>query len=179
MRTAVFPGDLRTSRAKLSSVTALLRQRDNGPSKVPNDGSARRRRSLTASLQPLYLSSLVDQRNHRQTTHQPSCLRTSPQALAQLMHWLDRPASATSAIHAGPLGAPGRARRCGHLTAAAQPAHAIGLAGRGPEQPAPQPLRLPKCAAVRVNSSQVIWLTSLASVGPRLCGRATAYTSPP
>jgi DNA-binding NarL/FixJ family response regulator len=33
-----FPGDLRTSRAKLSSVTALLRQPDNGSSEAPNEG---------------------------------------------------------------------------------------------------------------------------------------------
>jgi hypothetical protein len=83
MRTAVFPGDPRTSRAKLSSVTACSRQRDNGSSEVPNQGQLKpcalpRRQPIAALPAPL----LICQYSHRQSTHQPYAYRTDPQALA-------------------------------------------------------------------------------------------------
>ena len=95
MRTAVFPGDPRTSRAKLSSVTALPRRRDSGPSKCQNSAAqaaAAPYRQPTAAL-PAHL--LIDQRSHRQSTHQPSCPRTDRQALA-----LSRARQAVEAVQA-------------------------------------------------------------------------------
>jgi hypothetical protein len=95
MRTAVFPGDPRTSRAKLSSVTALPRRRDSGPSKCQNSAAqaaAAPYRQPTAAL-PAHL--LIDQRSHRQSPHQPSCPRTDRQALA-----LSRARQAVEAVQA-------------------------------------------------------------------------------
>jgi hypothetical protein len=80
----------------------------------------------------------------------------------EFMRWLDRPATATSAAHAGRGGAPGRARRRRNL-AAAQPAHAIGLTRGGPEQPACQPLGPPECAEV-LGQQQPGDLTDLARI---------------
>jgi hypothetical protein len=70
MRTAVFPGDPRTSRAKLSSVTALLPTAGSRPVQVPKDRSSSRRRSLRQPTAALPAHLLTYQRSHRQSTHQ-------------------------------------------------------------------------------------------------------------
>jgi hypothetical protein len=150
MRTAVFPGDPRTSRAKLSSVTAAPRGAIAADPSAKERSSSRWRshRQPTAAL-PAHL--LICQRGHRQSTHQPS----------RLPH----PARAGAAA--------ARARHRAHSSPRQGGSHTTSWSRSGRGRRRLDPARPPRASSARTTWSSATWasISAICVHSSVRCGR--------